>query len=350
QPAAPDRIETQTIILSVVAAVPIAIISIPVRLVWLLVVLVKSLYLLADNRRMEAANSLECFWKNTLTLILLPFRVYSFLSPARRNVVNSPNYVNLADVDVTDSKNIPPEFNPTRVGVISAAASFSESIWNFTGKTDETTWPSMDGATCQEMDRNFTSEEAAAAGIIDPNPNDPRPIRPLFIGVRGTLYAMDTYECMCNFFGGLAENFAPIESFVAKVQRTIDEKNAALTEYRYVPVVVGHSMGGALASGIAVEKGISSITFNSMGWGNELYRRVGRDALRTANTTNAQYHINISVAGCHVSDPSAFIFQQVPLRTIHLPNCTELAEIHMRIKDTWEAYCREAGLSGVTRP
>jgi hypothetical protein len=313
-------------------------------LVWLVVILVKSLYLFAIGRAMEASNSLECYWKNTVTLILLPYRIYSFLSPVRRNVTNSPNFVNLAAAGGKGKPEIPKEFNPTRVRVIGTAAKFSEDIWNFTGDTSQTTWPNMNGATCREMDHNFTKEEAEAAGIIDPHPNDPRPIRPLFIGIRGTCNRLEVLECVYNFFGGRAENFAPIEAFVAKAQEEINRKNATQTAYRYVPVLVGHSMGGAFASAIAVKEGISSITFNSMGWGSELYENVGDSAIRKAATAGNPGNIEISVAGCHVSDPNAFIFQKMPVKTFHLPNCTESAHIHMCVGHTWRTYCQHAGL------
>jgi pimeloyl-ACP methyl ester carboxylesterase len=156
-------------------------------------------------------------------------------------------------------------------------------------------------------------------------------------------------ECAYNFLGGIPQNFDEFEDFVAKVQREIDRKNENLTEYRYVPVLVGHSMGGAYASAIAAQKHISSITFDPMGWGNELYKKVGEDALRRADGADASYHINLSVDGCWVSDPSALLFQRVPGKTIHLPNCTNLTssvEIHQRIRQTWEGFSKVAWPSG----
>jgi hypothetical protein len=347
QPLGYPAIPTRTIVLSVAGAIPIAIISIPLRLLWMLVILTKCFYLFILSRRMEAANALECFWKNSLTLILLPFRVFSFLSPVRRNVAGLASHVDLTNVDFADRANIPKEFTPARVSLIGAAARFSASIWNFTGTSNPTTWPAMDGATCLEMAHDFTRGEAAQAGIIDPHPEDSRPIRLLLVGIRGTRNRMEVLECIYQFFGGRAENFAPIEAFTEEVLGKISERNANLSKFRYVPVVVGHSMGGAFASAIAIKQGISSITFNSMGWGAEFYKMVGEDAIRRAETADLSTNINLSVAGCHVSDPGAFIFQRTPGKTFHLPNCTELENIHMSHDRTWGAFCANVKLPGM---
>jgi hypothetical protein len=346
QSAIPNRVGTATTILLVVVAVPIAIITIPGCLVWALVISVKSFYLLVSNRRGETAHMRECFWKNSLTLILLPFRVFMFLSPALRNV-NLPNYVDLVNVDITQQQNLPTEFNPLRCEVIDAAAELYEHMWAYVEGKHPEKWPVMDGALCYEMKRFFTREEAAQAGIIDPHPEDPRPIQPLFVGFRGTYYLWESINCAWNLLGGMPKNFAKYVGFTHEVQAEIAQKNAASTEFRYVPVVVGHSMGGAFASAIAIKQGISSITFNSMGWGSELYKTVGDDACYAADTVDAPYHLNLSVEGCWVSDPDALLFQRLPVRTVHLPNCTMMTnstEIHQRMAETWRAFCAKAGL------
>jgi hypothetical protein len=323
--------------------VPVAIIAIPACLIWGLVILIKCSYLFICRRSMEARNSLECFWKNSLTLFLLPWRVRTFLSPAGRIVAGSANYVDLTNVDITKRENIPKEFTPERVSLISEAADLYEHIW----ARGDGAWPVMDGAVCYETNRSFTPSEAVAAGIIDPNPGDPRPIRPVIVGFGGTTGVGDSVECAFNLLGGKMERFNACEDFVARVQAECDQKNAALTECRYIPVLAGHSMGGMIALAIAVKRGISSITFNSMGVGSGSRDTIGEAAFLVADTTAVSYHLNLSFEGDWVSGPNSLISQRLLGKTVYCPNCTDItdsATLHQRPKETWRALCAKAGL------
>ncbi|MDR0727461.1 MAG: hypothetical protein LBF26_01010 [Puniceicoccales bacterium] len=346
QPETSNRAEVATTILAVVISVPVAIVSVPIRLLMTLVILVKNLCLLAYGRGGEVHHLWECFLKNSLTLLLLPLRIFTLLSPKHREVGDFPNYVSLLGSNLA---NIPAELqSPKRLRIIDEAANLYAYVRDLKEGEHPKTWPTMDGALCYEVEHNFTHDKAAEAGIIDPNPSDSRPIRPLIISIWGNDSASDIVECAYNFFGGVPQNFYAFKDFVAKVQAKIAEKNAAPgTKYRYAPIVIGHSMGGAYALAVAVEGGISSITFNPMGWGSELYKRVRKDAFTRANTDHASYHINLSVSGCWVSDPGALLFQRVPGKTIHMPNCTNYkssAEIHRCISETWESFRKSAGL------
>jgi hypothetical protein len=280
-------------------------------------------------------------------LIFLPFGVFTFLSSARRNVTGLPNFISLVDVDVTQPGNLPSELTPERCRVIDAAICFQDRVCGITHNWKSTSWPVGEGAVCYEMEDKFTTGEAARAGIIDPDPADPRPIRPLLICRIGTISIFDVIECAKSLLGGSAENFFAFRDFVTEVRTEIRQKNAQQAGFRYVPVLVGHSMGGALASAVAIQMGLSSLTFNPMGWGSEYYKMTNVDVLRRANTVDAWYHINLSVEGCNVSDPKTFNFQLVPGATLHLPNCTKLTDpmsIHVRIVETWEAFREKANL------
>jgi hypothetical protein len=317
-----------------IISVPLTILYIPICAINALWLVVVSLYLPVAGHSHKIGPKWKRLWTDTSVWIFLPVNLWRLFLWGRKDVIRSANYVDLVDKDLSKSENIPDEFTAKRLAIIDAA----------TEVRSVDTWPSTNDVSCFPMDQEFDKSEAEEMGIIDPHPNDDRKIIPLFLFYHGAGDFGGMVNAACASLDGLPSNFDRIAAYTDGVLKKMEEKNQISEKTRYVPVLVGHSMGGAFASIFACKYHTASLTFNTMGCGKALRECAGDEACTKANGEEAHFHLNLTFYKDWVSDPHGATFYREPLgKTVRLPlpnsgEGMDVGYIHNHFRANWAAF------------
>ncbi|HNQ78278.1 MAG TPA: YqiA/YcfP family alpha/beta fold hydrolase [Acidobacteriota bacterium] len=96
------------------------------------------------------------------------------------------------------------------------------------------------------------------------------------VAFAGVNQVRDVFQSMGQMAFGKSRQFT----------EALDEVTAVMQEYNTRPILVGHSLGGALAAVVAVQLGLKAYTFNAEGVNSST---VGREALARANDLVRNY-------------------------------------------------------------